>query len=341
MSVARMMEVIAKVTVIFAVGSLGTAAQPSASKIRVGIQPVMISPLWNAYANNMFRKNGVELEFVTFTTGPAQTAALRGGVVDIGWGAATTFYSIRSGGARVQWIATIGDFNGNDAFVAGPSTGIGHARDLKGKTIALPFGTVVHYPLIAWLNANGVQEREVNLINLAPPQAVAAVNSKTADAVYAWPPFTTEILKRGGTLLARPKDAPGGGWSWVGFAANQDWAEKNVSLLARFLKTLEDARLTIAENKSVIIKTAVQLTGMPVETAEEVFPLVVFPPLRNNVTPGNPMSMCGAKEGQGLSAILAQARDFYVKSGQIKSGAPFEEFLNPSAAAAAFETRCP
>ena len=133
----------------------------------------MISPLWNAQAKGLFAKHGLDVQLVTFTTGPAQTAALKGGVIDVAWGAATTFYSIRSTGAPIVWVGTVGDFNGNDdAFVSGPASNIKTAADLKGKKIALPYYTVVHAPLLSWLKANGISESDVELVNLAPPQAV-------------------------------------------------------------------------------------------------------------------------------------------------------------------------
>lgn len=316
-------------------------SQAAPVKIRVGVQPVMLSSLWNALASGLFAKNGVDVEMVTFTTGPAQTAALKGGVIDVAFGAATTFYAIRSGGAPIQWVATIGDFNRNDAMVGYPSRGIRTAADLKGKKIALPFYTVVHAPLLAWLSAHGVKGTDVDLVNLAPPQALAALNNGAVDAMYAWPPFTTEVQSRGGVILTTPKDAPGGGWSWDGFAANQDWAEKNETTLARFLKALDEGRKTIRENRDAIIKTAVQVTGMPLSTAQTTFSLVAYPPLADNLTPGNPISMCSPELGKGLAATLMQARDFYTRSGQIVHAAKFSDFLNPRALSVALGIKCP
>ncbi len=309
--------------------------------IRVGVQPVMISTLWNAIAQGLFKKSGLDVQLVTFTTGPAQTAALKSGVVDLAWGAATTFYAIRSSGAPVQWVATIGDFNGNDALVGFPQRGIRTAADLKGKKVALPFYTVVHAPFLAWLDANGVKESDVELVNLAPPQAVAALNNHTVDAMYAWPPFTTEIESRGGAVLTSPKDAPGGGWSWDGFAANQNWAEGHEAALARFLTVLDQARSTIPANRDAIIRTAVQVTGMPESTAKASFQLAKFPSLRDNVTPGTAISMCAADTGKGLSMVLSQAKAFYMRTGQITNPARFSEFLNPKALSAGLGMHCP
>jgi hypothetical protein len=104
---------------------------------------------------------------------------------------------------------------------------------------------------------------------------------------------------------------------------------------------LDEGRQDIRQNHDAIISTAVKITGMPLATAEETFKLVVFPPLRNNVTSGNPMSMCNASKGQGIGSTLDQARDFYRQSGQIKTPASYDDFLNPAALSAAFGVKCP
>jgi ABC-type nitrate/sulfonate/bicarbonate transport system substrate-binding protein len=170
---------------------------------------------------------------------------------------------------------------------------------------------------------------------------MAALNNGTVDAMYAWPPFTTEVQSRGGVVLANPKDAPGGGWSWDGFAANQQWVKDNTATLARFLKALEEGRRTMAQNREAIIQTAVKVTGMPLSTAQATFDLVSFPPLADNLTPGTPISMCSPDGTHGLSATLSQARDFYKSSGQIVNAAEFSDFLNTSALSVALNIRCP
>ena len=326
----------------FAIAAAGRSsrAETASNKLRVGIQPVMISPLWNAYAQGLFKKSDVDIDFTVFTTGPAQTAALRSGAVNLAWGAATAFYSIRSNGAPLQWPATVGNFNGADGLVVGPHSKIKSVKDLAGKKIALPFYTVVHGPLLLLLKANGIPENSVELINLAPPQAAAAVLSGTADAAFAWPPFLDEVVARGGRILLHAKDTPGGGWSWVGFATNEQWAKANVDLLSRFLKVFDQGRADLSANREQIIKAAVAGAGMPEAAARKQFDQVVFPPLLDNVTPGTPISMCDAAKGGGIVLTLNQARDFYRKTGQVKSPAPYTDYLTVDALNKAFGTQC-
>lgn len=306
----------------------------------MGTHPVMVSPMWNAYARGLFDKHDLAVEFVGFTTGPAQTAALQSGVIDLAWGAATTFYTIRSSGAPVAWTATVGNFNGADALVVGPGSAIRTVADLKGRTIALPFYTVVHGPLQLLLKANGIPLESVKLINLAPPQAAAAVLSGTADAVFAWPPFVTEVVERGGRVLLHAEDTPGGGWSWTGFAAKAGWARANIDLLADFYRAFEAGRAGLEEHREQIIKTAVSVGGMPEAAARKEFDQLVFPPLVNNVVPDTDISMCSAAAGGGIARTLDQAREFYRGTGQMKTPAPYDEYLFPDALNKVFGKAC-
>lgn len=318
----------------------GCAREEGSSILKVGIHPVMVSPLWNAYQQGLFMEHEVDIEFVGFTTGPSQTAALNSGVIDLAWGAATTFYTIRSSGAPVQWVGTVGNFNGADGMVVGPNSAIRSVRDLAGKKIALPFYTVVHGPLKLLLEANGVPPGSVELVNLAPPQAAASVLSGTVDAAFVWPPFLDGVVERGGHILLRAKDTPGGGWSWTGFAANQRWANANADMLARFFRAFDAGRAGLEANRERIVETAASVGGMPKKAAQHQFDQVKFPPLVSNVIPGTDISMCSARTGPGIARTLDQAREFYRETGQVKTPADYADYLNPEPLNMAFGKEC-
>lgn len=326
-------------TIAASMQKLAQAKSPS-DVIKVGIQPVMIVPLWSARVQGLFEKSKTKVEFVSFNTGPAQTAALRSGVVNLAWGAATSFYSIRSNGAPVQWSATVANFNHSDGLVVGSNSNIKTIKDLAGKKIALPFYTVVHGPLLLLLKANGISPDSVELINLAPPQAAAAVLSGTADAMVAWSPFMDQVVARGGHVLFRMEDTPGGGWSWDGFATNENWVKDNNDILAEFYKILEQGRISASENKNRIVDAVVKNIGIPRAVAKEQFERLIFPPLIWNLEAGQKISMCDASAGQGLGQPLSQAREFYKSTGQIKEPADIEVYLTPNALGKVFGKTC-
>ena len=321
-----------------AVGGLAAAAatRKSAkakgrSELHIGVLPVMISPLWNAHAQGLFQKAGIDVKFIVFQTGPSETAALQSGVIHLAWGGTIPFYSVRSNGAPIRWPATLGNYNGADGMVVGPNSPIKSVKDLAGKKIAVPFYTTVHGPLMLMLKAHGISSKDVQLINLAPPQAAAAVLSGTADAAMMWPPFTYEVVARGGRVLFHAKDTPGGGWSWTGFAANDHWANANVELLGRFYKIFDEGRADLEANRERIVKTAVSVVGLPEGAARQEFAQLLFPPLVDNVVAGTRISMCDAEQGKGIGLALDQARQFYQKVGAVKTPVSYSEYLSVKA----------
>jgi taurine transport system substrate-binding protein len=316
------------------------SAQSQDMSIIVGVQPVMIVPLWNAYQQGLFEKAGLDVSFQVFTSGPAQTAALNSGVIDVAFGAATTFWTLASNGADLQWAVTLGDFNNADGLVVGPGSDINEVADLRGRSIALPFSTVVHGPLELLLRENGIPLDEVELVNLAPPQAAAAVLSGTVDAAFAWPPFIDEVVNRGGSLIVHASDTPGGGWSWTGFAVRNAFTEENPESIATFVRVLAQGIPNMEANREAIIDAVVTTVGMPRDAAVRQFDQVTFPPVEDNVAEDSPMSMCGASEGRGIGLTLNQAREFYSGTGQVANPMPFEDYLAIDVVRNAFGADC-
>ena len=104
----------------------------------------------------------------------------------------------------------INDFsNGNDMLVAAP--GIDSVPELAGKRVGVEVGYVCHLLLLKALEANGMTEADVTLINIPThdlPQAFAAGD---VDAVVAWQPNSSQALEAvpGSTAIFTSADVPG------------------------------------------------------------------------------------------------------------------------------------
>lgn len=74
--------------------------------------------------------------------------------------------------------------------------------DLKGSRIAVAFGTGPHYGLIQHLDAAKLMPPAVELLDMVPPDAKAALQTKAVDAWAIFPPFIEqEILAGTGAVL--------------------------------------------------------------------------------------------------------------------------------------------
>ncbi len=99
--------------------------------------------------------------------------------------------------------------NGNDMIVAKP--GIESVKDLKGKKIGVEIGFVDHLLVLKALEANGMKESDVELVNVPTGETPKALASGDVDAIAAWQPNSGQALKAvpGSKAIYTSKDVPG------------------------------------------------------------------------------------------------------------------------------------
>lgn len=104
----------------------------------------------------------------------------------------------------------INDFsNGNDMVVAAP--GIESIKDLKGKKIGVEIGFVDHLLLLKGLEAHGLTEADVELVNTPTNETPQVLKSGAVSAIAAWQPNSGQALKAvsGSKPIYSSADAPG------------------------------------------------------------------------------------------------------------------------------------
>jgi taurine transport system substrate-binding protein len=183
----------------------------------------------------------------------------------------------------------------------------------------------------AMLAKNGVALESVELLNMQPPQAVAALLNHDVDAAYIWAPFTQDVFSRGGQVLFTSADTPGGGWSYLGFATNSDWSRTHKEALVRFMKALDEAFPLMQQDPQAMLNQAVQTTGMQMETAQFIYKVEKHYPLSDNLKPNTPISLCGLdQEKFGLGRVLKESQDFYLQKGVISQPGNIPGFVDGS-----------
>ncbi|MEM6915190.1 MAG: ABC transporter substrate-binding protein [Verrucomicrobiota bacterium] len=104
----------------------------------------------------------------------------------------------------------INDFsNGNDMFIAGP--GIESVEDMKGKKVAVEQGFVSHLLVIQALEAAGMAEGDVEIVNTPNGETPQVLEAGAVDAISAWQPSSGVALRtvEGSKTIFTSADAPG------------------------------------------------------------------------------------------------------------------------------------
>ncbi|WP_433831977.1 ABC transporter substrate-binding protein [Actinoplanes sp. CA-015351] len=98
----------------------------------------------------------------------------------------------------------------NEALVARNGSGVTDVASLRGKKVATPFASTAHYSLLAALNAAGVKESELTIVDLEPQDILAAWTRGDIDGAYSWLPSLDELKKTGKVLITSRELAAGG-----------------------------------------------------------------------------------------------------------------------------------
>ncbi len=147
---------------------------------------------------NIATLEDVPLIFRSFLFGPdINEAALHGEVDCVNNGLVPTISLLSASG---DWVIVGRLIDSPLSVVARKGSGIETMQDLKGKSIAVPFGGGSHPFVIQLLAENGLQMGEgkgkVHLLNLKPSEQAIAMQQGSVDAVGTWEPQTAIMLAR-------------------------------------------------------------------------------------------------------------------------------------------------
>lgn len=197
-----------------AVAVLGLGAATAAPLTAAEALKVAYSdwPGWVAFdiaiQKGWYKEAGVNVEFVWMEYVPSMEA-FQAGKVD-----AVTVTNgdqlVMGASGKASKAILINDISyGNDMIVA--KAGITSIKDLKGKKIGLELGFVEHLMLLKALEANGMTEADVTLVNVPTNDTPQTLASGGVDAIGAWQPNSGAALKSvpGSKAIYTSKDVPG------------------------------------------------------------------------------------------------------------------------------------
>lgn len=187
--------------------ALTTSLQAEALKIGYSDWPGWVA--WEvAIQKGWFKEAGVDVQFDWFEYVPSMEAFAAGKIDAV---CMTNGDALVTGatGAPSKAILINDYSNGNDMVIAQP--GITSLKDLKGKKIGVEVGFVCHLLLLKGLEANGMKESDVELVNVPTSETPKALASGDVSAIAAWQPNSGQALKAvpGSTAVYTSANVPG------------------------------------------------------------------------------------------------------------------------------------
>ncbi len=249
--------------------ALSTAAfipAAHAEEVVVGYQQI-VGPFLSAIADGRFdaalKDAGYEVEWRQFTSGGDISTALASGDVPVGVIGSTGIAAATTRGVDLQLFWILDDIGHSEQLVARDGSGIEKPADLVGKTVGVPFVSTSHFHLLVGLEKVwGIDPHEVNILNMQPPQIVAAWQRGDIDAAYVWPPALSEILKSGKAISDSAEIGSASVPTFDGLVVDRSFAEDNPKFMDAFTQVLAQAYQDYADTGAGWTAESPQVTGI-------------------------------------------------------------------------------
>jgi ABC-type nitrate/sulfonate/bicarbonate transport system substrate-binding protein len=175
-------------------GSLAKAGELERKAITIVFQPnPVFIPIAVALEKKWFAEAGFEkVDILNFTSGHLAGEALISGALSVWVPGNMPIISMRHNGLP---IVVVGNLNVCPAeyLMVRKSAGVTKPEDLYKIKIGLPVGSTASGVIEELARANGLDIKKLQLINLAPPDAMTALKNNEVQAMLVWPPYPFQV----------------------------------------------------------------------------------------------------------------------------------------------------
>lgn len=174
--------------------ALPALAAPVAKLVRIGVaqpatgQPPSVAGSSMAIAHSKgwiddeFRPDGIVVEWLFFKgAGPAVNEALSTGQLDFAFQGDLPAIVARAAGLKTRLVFATG-VRSNIYIGVPPDSPLKTVADLRGKRVSLFRGTNMHLPALRLLEAHGLGEKDLRILNLDTAGYLAALSTRDIDA---------------------------------------------------------------------------------------------------------------------------------------------------------------
>ena len=273
-----------------------TSALVGAVVMAAGAQPVLAQdgeltvgyflewplPMLAAKASGAYEEAlGMPINWVSFDTGTAMSAAMASGDVQISVSQGVPpFVVATSGGQDLLAVDVAVSYSENDNCVVATALEIDKdsASELEGKKVAVPLGTAAHYGFLKQMEHFGVPVDSLQIVDMAPPEGAAALSQGAVDMACGWGGGLSRMKESGNILLTGAEKEELGILIFDITSVPATYAAENGDTLAKFLKVTADANADWSANQSDEMLAAIaEESGMDIEAARASISGFEFP----------------------------------------------------------------
>ena len=297
------------------VAALTAAHVASAQEITVGYflewpMPFEYAKVQGTYDEEM----GVTVNWVSFDTGTAMSAAMASGDVQLSVSQGVPPFVVAvSAGQDLQALDVAVSYSDNDNCVVHADNEIDKesADELAGKKVAVPLGTAAHYGFLKQMDHFGVALDSLEVVDMAPPDGAAALAQGAVDMACGWGGSLRRMLEHGNILLTGAEKEELGILVFDVTSGPANWVAENSDLVAKFLKVTADANAmwNSGEHTAEMLPVIAKDAGMDEDATKATISTFVFPSVDEQLT--------DKWLGGGSQGFMKGVADVFVNAGSI------------------------
>lgn len=328
-------------TAVVATG-LGVASAFAQTKEVTIAHQDMVVPFRVLIAGQEIEKaTGYKVNWRKFGGGGDVIRAMASGDVQIGEVGSSPAAAAAAQGLDVKVFWILDDIGDAEQLVARNGSGVNGLADLKGKKVAVPFVSTAHYQLLFTLQDAGVNPREVQVLNMRPPEVAAAWERGDIDATFIWDPVLAKAKGNGKVLISAGDIAKKGRPTFDAIMVQGAWGEKNKDFVTKLTRMIAQKDEEYRANKakwtadSTEVKAVAKIAGADAQDVPAAMGAYRFPTLQEQAST---TWLGDGKEG-GAAKALAETAKFLKEQGRVTDvPADFSKFVTDEYVKAAMAT---
>lgn len=213
----------------------------------------------NGIMEKAFKEKNIGVTYSEITEGPKQTAALESGDIDIATVlGGTSAILAKANGADIKIIGMYS--RAPKAFVLiTKNPNIQSVKDLKGKKVMGPKGTILHQLLLTALDKNGMTANDVEFINGGIPQAASALDSDDVDVAMVAGPVALKEIQQGARIVVSGEGYIDGS---IVIATSGKFAKEHPELVKQYMDTHNQIIQAYEKNPNAYYDIVAKETGL-------------------------------------------------------------------------------
>ncbi len=319
---------------------LGIALAQAQTKEVTFAHQDMVVPFRVAQSAGAIEKaTGYKVSWKMFGGGGDVIKAMASGDVPIGEVGSSAAAAAIAQGLDVEVVWILDDINNAEQVVVSDKSGIKNIAGLKGKKIATPFASTSHYQLSFALDKAGLGARDLQLLNLRPPEILAAWERGDIDGAFVWDPVLARIKASGGKVILSSADiAKQGAQTFDVIIVNRAWAKGNRDFVIALAREIDKANAAYRAGKAKYtvdsdeVNAIAKVVGAAPGAVPEALAEYAYPTAAEQAT----AEWLGQGKDGGVAKALANTAKFLKAQGRIADVPDdFGEFVDPEFAEAA------